>query len=218
MCLPVVLTWIEKANPLFRAWVNACCPVTFCQIAVRAGQAQILSDSQPASRLRNDMFEMKGLANDCLWSMAVFTLPSCSQCHERCQPGRYSGRHFTVFPFRLSDSALKAASTLRLTSRPFLLNSSGRMARARASVLSIINLLISPFNRLSSASSARDSCPSVCLSINSVSRACFAAGSRCNCTIRVSASPAVDESTFFTSSLCNLIGNCSTAAKATFSA
>jgi hypothetical protein len=75
MLFPNIRAGIEELHPLASVRIGGLCLIAFRNIAVRAGQAQVLGGSVATSGSRTNMIEMKRLPNENLGRVAIFTSP-----------------------------------------------------------------------------------------------------------------------------------------------
>jgi hypothetical protein len=76
MLFPDVRARIIEQHPLARARISRRRAIAFRDVAVGAGQTQVLGSRLATSGTRHDVIKMKGLADEDLWRMAILTPPA----------------------------------------------------------------------------------------------------------------------------------------------
>lgn len=133
---PNVRARVIEWHPFASARVSRLCAIAFRNVAVGAGQAQVLGGRLTTSRMRSDVIKMKCLPDEDLWRVAILTPPCCPCFHACSQPSRDPSSHprtcSRLGSARLKDDSLRTCRKRCFIGLPRSSNSSGRRARAKA--------------------------------------------------------------------------------------
>lgn len=78
---PFILTWMEQSSTPPGTWIKGFDPDGFVQITTRAGVGKVFEFGAAAVGLRQDVFDVEGLAGDGARRMTVFTPLSGARRH-----------------------------------------------------------------------------------------------------------------------------------------